>query len=380
MADTNYRPAELIKGSQWYIEFQLRYPEDIRPKGKRFRRLKVIRDINRIRKKHGDAAAEAYAQNMIDALNLALKKGEINPFKQELKTEEADGTLNLNTAIEFFLTTKRREGIRPDSIRDYVSYFNIFREGMKDKLSLPINEMTETDIDKYLSDMQSDREWSSSTYNNHRGFLNGFFELLKSKKKIKENPAAALTNQKKRHKTHRYYDGPLKKKIKAWLKENDPYLLDFCQFVYYSCTRPKAETRLIKIGDIDFDRRLIRLDGKTGDRFVPICNELFEYVEPMKGLPEDHYVFSKEGPGPYRASNGWFSKRYKIMKDALKLSDDYTIYSWKHTRCVDLVMSGMSSIDTMQITGHTNFTSFEKYLRDLGAAMSGKVYGKTVRF
>lgn len=373
-----YRKAELKKVSDyWYVEFQFRYPESLRPHGKRYKRIRVTEELNVIRKREGDAAAEAYALNLVRQINLSLSRG-YNPFESPEPEAHQQEALNLNSAIELFLTAKRRD-LKKKTIQDYEGYLNVFKAYSSDLLRLPVTEITQDHLETYMTTAQDEREWSNRTYNNTKGLLFTLFEFLRKKKLIAINPAADIETQKTRPKAHTYYDRNLSREIKAHMSTNDPYMFEFCQFIYYSCLRPKSEARNLKMRDIDMDRRLIKVDGKTGPRYVPICAELYEYLKDIDA-PPDYYLFGTSGPSTKQAGQNYFSERYKKVKLSLGIPPEYTIYSWKHTRCVDLVMSGMKDVEVMHITGHTDFTSFQKYLRDLGAAMSEKVYGKTVRF
>lgn len=43
--------------------------------------------------------------------------------------------------------------------------------------------------------------------------------------------------------------------LKKLMLEHQPYVYFFCLAVYNTCTRPKTECRLLKCGDVVFDRR-----------------------------------------------------------------------------------------------------------------------------
>jgi hypothetical protein len=90
-------------------------------------------------------------------------------------------------------------------------------------------------------------------------------------------------------------------------------------------------------------------------------------------------VFGERGvPGPKPSDKAYFSKPYLKIKQDLNLDFRYTIYSFKHTRVVDLLMAGFDAIKVMHITGHTDYGSFQKYIRELGAVMDKQLTGKTL--
>ena len=70
--------------------------------------------------------------------------------------------------------------------------------------------------------------------------------------------------------------------------------------------RPK-EIRLLQINQIDVRARQIKATAptaKTGDRFIPVCDELLELIESLNltKLPLNFYVFGKMG---FLDRNGW---------------------------------------------------------------------------
>lgn len=397
MGQQQYREAVLKKdGNDWYIEYQYRYPEAIRPKGKRFKRIRAREDVNYIRKRKGEEAAEEYADTVISAINASLKAGMLNPFanyetkevEKEVAEEKKHAAINMNTGLELFIANRKARKLSSKTITDYenlVKWFKAWLSG-EDLLKTTPEDITTDHIDAFLNEYQDLRKWSPRTRNNYKEFVSSIFIFLRDKKNaITHNPVSGVDRQKTKATKNTYYDTELAKNIKAYMMKTDPFMHAFCQYIYYSCSRPKKEARFLRIGDIDLERNLIRVtDGKTGERFVPLCSELREWLKDINiyQYPREYYLFGSGRFGsPKHVSDNYFSSRYKPVKDKFGLDRRYTIYGWKHNRCIDLIMAGLSMAEAMQVTGHEgDYASFEHYIRDLGAAMSGKVVGETVRF
>jgi integrase len=193
---------------------------------------------------------------------------------------------------------------------------------------------------------------------------------------------------------HTYYSGEMAARVQElMLKHEDQpmgrYVYQFCQVIYYTCTRPNKETRQLKCGDVDWDRKLLRIDpdrakGGAGGN-IPMCDELIALFKEMgvDKAPPEWYIFGKGnfGPGPECYSNShfmwWF--REKIRKPN-NLPDDYDLYSWKHTRVVRLFANGATVLEIMVLCRHTKPTTTEDYLRDIGSINISQINDKSQKF
>lgn len=145
------------------------------------------------------------------------------------------------------------------------------------------------------------------------------------------------------------------------------------------------EIQLLQIEHIDLEARQIKAivpTAKTGDRFIPICDELEELIISMNLIdsPLDYYVFGRNGKASEnKMKRHYFSERYKPIKDKLGLDNKYTLYGWKHTRVVNLLMAGYTDQEVMSLTGHRDYKSFMAYKRELIVDVSA-MKGKTIKF
>ena len=155
------------------------------------------------------------------------------------------------------------------------------------------------------------------------------------------------------------------------------------QFTYWLCIRSKDELRKLKIADIDTDQQRIRftseLSKNNKEQFRPYPPEFTQIIEEMKlsTFPSHFYVFggSTGEPGEKQCGHNFFSRQFKAIKDKLKLSDEYTIYGWKHTRLVHELMKGTELTEISYMARHTDFKTTEIYLRDFDINLK-RVYGK----
>ncbi|MBW8323771.1 MAG: tyrosine-type recombinase/integrase, partial [Prolixibacteraceae bacterium] len=251
-------------------------------------------------------------------------------------------------------------------------------------------EITERTIEDFLDQQYDEENWTPRTYNNHLKFFNTLFPRMEKLEK-RENAKLKGYNvdlsdielKKDRAEKNRYYSPVVAGKVKKELVRQ-PNLHAYVKWIFYSCMRPK-EIIFLQINHIDISARQIKAiapTAKTGDRFIPICDELLELIESLDltKLPFNYYVFGKNGvPGPERMGRHYFTERYKPVKDKLGLDDKYTLYGYKHTRVVNLLMAGFTDQEVMSLTGHNDYKSFMAYKRELLVDTSA-MKGKTIAF
>jgi integrase len=106
--------------------------------------------------------------------------------------------------------------------------------------------------------------------------------------------------------------------------------------------RPR-EIRHLKVQNINADLRQIRIVGKSGDRLVPIPDQLLALLNKRKAFdnPANFYVFGRAGTvSGERMSKDYLPGLYATIKAKVGLGDEYGLYSWKPTGVQDMILAG----------------------------------------
>ncbi|MGO3267867.1 MAG: tyrosine-type recombinase/integrase [Sphingobacteriaceae bacterium] len=346
---------------------------------------------------------EASIQAMLTYLKKQLDNG-FDPFfpeiedqyrnaieKKKEEIEEADraGDWNLEFGLKLFIENCRERNLSENTIKTYNTYVRNFEDWLRNNelMYTKCASVDETFARRFLNESYEGNKWSPRTYNNHLNFLMVFFarvQKLEKRQNHNVNYMLDLTDleeKKTRAEKNRYYTGAVAEKVKKELKK-DAIMYNYVKWLFYSCMRPK-EIRLLQIKNIDIHTRQIKATAptaKTGDRYIPICDELADLIKGMKldELPLDFYVFGEKGVSSFEiASRDYYTKRYKPIKDKLGLDDKYSLYGWKHTRVVNLLIAGFNDQEVMSLTGHTDYQSYLAYKREL-MVDSSKMKGRTV--
>ncbi|OOG19117.1 hypothetical protein BWD42_03985 [Sphingobacterium sp. CZ-UAM] len=400
MRASSYKIPRIIraKSGDWRVVYEYEIPGQIGA----FKKFYVRDGINYI---HDLQEKEIAAQELRDDIEEALKSG-YNPFLAEIRTESkifAEETeiklnkeqslpdaWNMKEAVENFIKYCQLKNLKDTTVKKYKSQTNtLLKWFTENEIDMKACEVDEDIILDFLEQYNEKFSWSARTYNNYIDGIVTLFTRLprlerRRNKEIKYNiDLGYLEDKNAIAEKNRYYAPKVAELIKKEIKK-DIELYRYVRWIFYSCMRPN-EIRHLQIMHIDLDARQIKVAGglgKTGDRFVPISNELFSLIKEMEvdKMPLDYYVFgSGKRPSPKKTFNEYFREKYRPIKVKLGLDKNYTLYSWKHTRVVSLITAGFDDNQVMTLTGHRDRTAFEAYKRDL-VIDNSVMKGKTIDF
>lgn len=408
MAKTPYKTPSIIrsKNGDWHVEYRFELPDQ---SGK-FKRFKVRDGINYIRNiEHKEKAIKQLRNDvekeLVKGYNPFIKPESIknqaheaiknleNAEKQRL-IDEVNKKWTLKIAIERFNTYCKWKELSSNTTRTYESFLNNFEEWLngRNELDIPAYSYLETDLIKFLDTYYDQEDWTPRTYNNHIAFFITFFNRIsKLEKKGDRNIRYEIDLTEPEYKTdtaekNRYYTPIVADLVKKELDRPEyKNLKQFIKWIFLSCMRPR-EIRLLKVQHINLEARQIKAIGptaKTGDRYVPISDELLELIKEFKIeelAPNDHLFWKHNKTPSDMFPKDYFSSMYLEIKKKLNLDKNYTMYGWKHTRVVELIYSGFSDEAIKELTGHRDDKSFQAYKRDLIPNQNSLMKGKTISF
>jgi len=172
--------------------------------------------------------------------------------------------------------------------------------------------------------------------------------------------------------------------IRNYLDTNDPYLTTFIQFMSYAFLR-NVEVCRLKVKDIDLEAKRLFVGSKTAPlAVVPIIGDLENVIRKMKlenYSPDDYLITRLEKPFNWDIDESnktkHFATKFRAVKKALNLNNEYTLYSIRHTVATNiynhLLADGKSEegalMQLMQITRHKSKSGLRNYLREIGVTL-----------
>ncbi len=268
------------------------------------------------------------------------------------------------------------------TIKDYQSRLNKFKKWLQEHHQdiQDINDISKKIVLEFLNHIQITS--SSRTRNNYRTALRAIFQVLEDNEIISTNIVSSIKPLRSTPKRHKTYSSSQEEAIFHYLQKQDHLLLLYIQFISYNMLRPIEACRL-RIKDINLTEKKLSFQSKTKNLKTKIIPDiLIKELPSLSSMNPDDFLFTRDGIGGKWDTTDinrrdYFSKRFKkVIKDHFGFDQNYSLYSFRHTfitklyrklRTVYSVNEAKSRL--MEITGHTNMSTLEKYLRDIDAEL-----------
>ncbi|MFK7749032.1 MAG: tyrosine-type recombinase/integrase [Kordia sp.] len=400
---------------RWYVYFSYRNPTT----GKLERQPPIYGEANKLKTKTDRLA---YLSTIRKVLHQMLKKG-YSPFEDAVVTDKRlleqskvetikkqttrriksqCQTYTVKQAMEFALSQKQPNWAKRTA-STFTGHYNKFMDWLEqNKLNnLDISDLKKRDVSLFLNTLkktQTKKEKLANvqpdvvapkTRNNYKATLSILFSQLADDEIIPHNYVETIKNVKNKPKKNKPFSKQQIIDIREYLNEHDPYLRVFMQFMSYAFLR-NVEVCRLKVKDIDLDAKRLFVRSKTAPlAIVPIIGELEHVIRKMnleKYDPNDYLITREEKPFNWDIEEAnktkHFATKFRKVKNVLGLSDDYTLYSTRHTAASNLYNHLLSQgnsdevalMKLMQITRHTSKAGLKNYLREIGATLP-KDYG-----
>lgn len=240
-----------------------------------------------------------------------------------------------------------------------------------------ITSITKKTVIQYLNDVLQNT--SPRSRNNTRTDIASLFQVLEDNEIIQSNFVKNINKIRAIPTRHKSYTPELLIRIDEYLLENEKVLRLFIQFISYNFLRPLEVCRL-RIGDIDVANKRLTVKAKNQALKTKIIPQiLLDEIPDISKFKEDDLLFNmNEIGGTWETEEtnrrGYFTNRFKKVKEHFGLGQDYTMYSFRHTYISKLyreLEKYYSPYEVksrlMHITGHSSMKALESYLREIDA-------------
>lgn len=384
--------------NKWYVEFHYDVPAQLWHKYDRKRiRFKKYENINRLTGQE----KEDYAELVRSKWQYALDVLRYNPFREMLSEkltiditkekivdmlaqprseQEKRKNITLGEAFALFIESRKERIDNTNSISSYNGTIKWLTEYFikDDRLKKPASEVTRLQIADAVKLAKKARKWSPTTYNKEVNFCMTVFNWMEREEYITKNPAAGKIDKLKTlKKKHRWFDKDTAAALKQELilqKKMEVYRA--CQFTYHLCVRSQSELMKLRVSDIDWTLKRFRFRAEVSknnkEEYREITPEFEKVLNEMKlrKLPGSWYIFGKSGqPSPYPSGKNYLAMQFRPVRDKLGLSEDYTIYGWKHTRVVHEMMKETDPYTIQYICRHLDLKETQAYMRDFDISL-----------
>jgi len=355
-----FRPARVVKGTETYVTFYV-----VDPTTDKLKRLRVR--CNHVK---GRRERMKYATTLCTEINRKLYSG-WNPLTGDNPEERRNQTLE--TAAREFCSRHSRN-LRPDSQRNYRSKLKQFlewcvRRGVECWLCSRFTVQLATE---FLTEYDNEGKRSSCSFNDMLRFLKSMFGEFVTVGLARFNPFESFKPRKRETKHRTVIPKQDRKRILDYfLRRSMPEYIASIRLCFRYLVRPK-EILMLKIGDVDFERGLLRVPPEVSknheERIIAVGYDVMKYFNTLHHLPTHQYIFStdfKPGERLYTTKN-LFSTWFKMRED-LGLPITYHFYSLKDTGITEMLESGMPSKFVRDLAGHKSLSMTERYMHTADA-------------
>lgn len=260
------------------------------------------------------------------------------------RKEYMDAQLDL---LREFLLTKKIEGCKPTTIKDYHDkIIKLIEWGNKDLV-----EMTTKDIRKFLAYYQETHDVQDSTMDQIRLVLSTFFGFLENEEFILRNPVRGVRKIRVDEKIRLPFTDEEIEIIRSAVKNvRDLAIID----LFYSSGMRIGELTELNIKDVNFQNREIVVYGKGGKERICYFNartkiEILDYLNTR--CDKNHALFVQLKYPYDRFNRGGIRHMLKDIEDRTGI-DNIHPHRFRRTLATNLLNKGMSLEQVQIILGH----------------------------
>lgn len=372
----NRNKGDLTK--RWYVEFAFRLPTTDKQ-----HRYRVYTGLC-----SGTAEErDRIAAQLVDYYTKYLKSGEylnqepnLNPLKEsedhrpeQKRYTAAKKSVMINTLINRYLTFIN-DNLRPKTCQDYRSKLLVFADWANIHLpNVPVPAMQRSMLIPFFEMLSTKRKLCRCTNENYMQIVRAFFNYC-------EDIGVRAENTNPIRKIPKFgrvidcspgvFDADERIRLRNTIKDREPFLWLACEMLYYCAVRPGTEMRLLKVGDIDFENRNIRIRAELAKNktteLVGMPIVLVQYMLDLNLdiLDKNLYIFGRCGsPSSIPTGKNTLRNRFNHYRDLLQISKDKKFYSWKHTGAISAAQNGASVFEIKDQLRHKSVQTTEEYLK-----------------
>lgn len=319
----------------------------------------------------------AWASKQIESINELLRDGYHikDPAPARKKKDEGPQVdpafATMPGALKKILEI-RKPNFRYRTYTSFKTPVNRFEEFCKkyNYTDLPLNDYRQKHIVQFLDYCQHTYKFGNRSRNDYKGYLVTLLNGLVSRGYLKQNPAEGI--KKERYESVKSHVCFEKEEMKTLLESMPLWLRTFCLVIYYCYIRPQ-ELRYIKVKHFDLANRQVVVPGNISKNrkalWVTIPKALLPHLQEYFAHDPDpeYYAFGKwQKPGPVPTGKGYALDKYNKYRDALQISKEKHLYSFKHTGNRDAYLAGVDIKSLQMQNRHHSLSETDKYLQELG--------------
>jgi len=277
--------------------------------------------------------------------------------------------MDIRTASENFIDFLQFEKqFSPNTVSSYrrdLEKYGSFLSGLKITRFEEINHETVINFMEYLFKTQTDTSVCRTL-----SAMRSFYKFLVRNRVVKSDPFSGVKNPKTVKKEIEILEQEEVKNFldripsSTYLQLRDRAMLE----LLYSCGMRVSEIINLRLPQIDFDEKYLRITGKGNkERIVPVGDTAFEWIEKylkhgrfnLENEKKNDFVFLNRSGSRLTRQGFW-----KILKEYVRKFDiDINIYPhiFRHSFATHLLENGADLRIVQELLGHSDISTTEIY-------------------
>ena len=269
--------------------------------------------------------------------------------------------------VKFLEYLKYEKNYSSHTIIGYTNHLEHFLDFLKDKNINNYNNVSYNMIRSYINKLYEDK-YTSKSICNYISSLRSFFKYLKNEEVIKNNPMVLIQNPKLEKKLPKYlYYEDMEKILNIPDLNTDIGIRDALILeLLYVTGRRVSELVNIKLSDIDYNDRKIKINGKGNKERIVLygtrCEELLNKYLKIRGNflknSNDYLILGKMGKKINdRMIRTIISDIVRKAGVKLKISP----HTFRHTFATHMLNEGADLRSVQELLGHENLSTTTIY-------------------
>jgi len=273
---------------------------------------------------------------------------------------KADGYTEL---VQSFKLSLQVAGLKAQTIKHYTSDTKKFLEHIS---AIPPDDISPNHLRQYLDSLRI--RVSPKTVYEVQLALRKFFRFMSEEREIEFNPCDGIKLTKYRVAPQPIYSvDEIKNLLSSCVLKTSTGTRDYAIMTMLFDTAVRVR-ELISMDAPDWGNRLIRVDGETGIRYVPLG------IGSLQAL--DRYIrkWHISGKPFWRGKNGTFTSS-GVLQMARRRCRDFDIsykgvHAFRRSAAAEMKRTGMNDSDIMTIMGWQDVTMLRRYVSNVGLELA----------
>jgi site-specific recombinase XerD len=220
----------------------------------------------------------------------------------------------------------------------------------------PAELLTPEQLEKLFSDLRAAGN-SGSTVNRYRSLISSIYSFALRTGRLRTNPVARVKRFRENDSRVRYLKDDEETRLRGVVRETCPDHEPELDLALYTGMR-RGEQFTLKWKDVDLDRGILTVKGKTGRRFIVVNSSTRAAIERLQLAKKADAVYVCRSTKD-DAQRDW--RRW--LEDSAKAAgvQDFHWHDLRHTFASRLVMAGVDIRTVQELLGHKSILMTMRY-------------------